>query len=123
MMIPILKFEYRSSVSRSYMTICPIVKTDSYLILEVKQTQAMSVVGSVTSIQTWFNLPLTKMPHVHSPQYKCVDDLGSQHDVYFCQTCFNKRSYAGYLNLRHFILGSVHICREQTPKPTDAANI
>jgi hypothetical protein len=46
------------------MTVCHIVNNGSRQITEVKQLQVRSVIGWVTVVKSWFNLPFTKMPHV-----------------------------------------------------------
>jgi hypothetical protein len=46
------------------MTVCHIVNTSSRPITEVKQCRARSVVGWVTAVKSWFNLPFTKTPRV-----------------------------------------------------------
>jgi hypothetical protein len=59
--------------SFSYTTVCHIINTGSRQITEVKQCRARSVVGWVTAVKTWFNLPFTKMPRV---VYTVAEGLG-----------------------------------------------
>jgi hypothetical protein len=48
----------------AYDRICHVVNTSSRQITEFKQCRARSVVGWVTAVKSWFNLPFTKMPRV-----------------------------------------------------------
>jgi hypothetical protein len=42
------------------MTVCHFVNTGSRQITEVKQCRARLVVGWMTTVKSWFNLPFTK---------------------------------------------------------------
>jgi hypothetical protein len=63
-MLFLSKKKKKKKKKKVFINVFKVVNTGSRQNTEVKQCRARSVVGWVTAVKSWFNLPFTKTPRV-----------------------------------------------------------